>query len=98
MVRKQYIWSSISFLFRFIVPCFLGICAFIYFDGNLVASESLSLMPKYLKEILPFGFLGLVVAGMLAAFMSTHDSYLLCWSTIITNDIIEPLYLSLIHI
>ena len=92
MVRKQYIWSSISFLFRFIIPCFLGICAFIYFDGNLVANESLSLMPKYLKEILPFGFLGLVVAGMLAAFMSTHDSYLLCWSTIITNDIIEPLY------
>ena len=29
---------------------------------------------------------------MLSAFMSTHDSYLLCWSTIITNDIIEPLY------
>ena len=28
---------------------------------------------------------------MLAAFMSTHDSYLLCWSSIITNDIIEPL-------
>ena len=28
---------------------------------------------------------------MIAAFMSTHDSYLLCWSTIITNDIIEPI-------
>ena len=68
MVRKQYIWSSISFLFRFVIPCFLGICAFIYFDGNLVANESLSLMPKYLKEILPFGFLGLVVAGMLSCF------------------------------
>ena len=48
-------------------------------------------MPKYLNEILPVGVLGIVVAGMLAAFMSTHDSYLLCWSTIITNDIIEPL-------
>ena len=23
--------------------------------------------------------------------MSTHDSYLLCWSTIITNDIIDPI-------
>ena len=45
----------------------------------------------YLYEILPVGVLGVVVAGMLAAFMSTHDSYLLCWSTIITNDIIEPL-------
>ena len=32
-----------------------------------------------------------MVAAMLAAFMSTHDSYLLCWSTIITNDIIDPL-------
>ena len=48
-------------------------------------------MPKYLSAILPSGILGIVVAGMLAAFMSTHDSYLLCWSTIITNDIIEPL-------
>jgi len=28
---------------------------------------------------------------MLAAFMSTHDSYLLCWSTVITQDIIGPL-------
>ena len=90
MVRYQYMWSSISFLIRFIIPCFLGICAYIYFSGN-TDSNTLLLMPKYLYSILPVGVLGLVVAGMLAAFMSTHDSYLLCWSTIITNDIIEPL-------
>ena len=90
LVKKQYIWSSFSFLIRFIMPCFLGICAFIYFDGN-TNNQTLSLMPKYLNEILPVGVLGIVVAGMLAAFISTHDSYLLCWSTIITNDIIEPL-------
>ena len=90
LVKKQYIWSSFSFLIRFIIPCFLGICAFVYFDGN-VGNQSLALMPIYLREILPVGILGIVVAGMLAAFMSTHDSYLLCWSTIITNDIIEPL-------
>ena len=91
MVKLQYIWSSISFLSRFIIPCFLGICAFLYFDGNSNSYHTLSLMPMYLYEILPVGILGIVVAGMLAAFMSTHDSYLLCWSTIITNDIIEPL-------
>ena len=90
LVKKQYIWSSFSFLIRFIIPCFLGICAFVYFNGK-TGGQSLSLMPKYLAEILPVGILGIVVAGMLAAFMSTHDSYLLCWSTIITNDIIEPL-------
>ena len=90
LVKKQYIWSSFSFLIRFIIPCFLGICSFVYFNGD-VSNQSLALMPKYLSEILPVGILGIVVAGMLAAFMSTHDSYLLCWSTIITNDIVEPL-------
>ncbi len=91
LVKKQYLWSSFSFLIRFIIPCFLGICAFVYFNGN-VGEQSLALMPRFLAEILPVGILGIVVAGMLAAFMSTHDSYLLCWSTIITNDIIEPMY------
>ena len=88
-VKKQYLWSSISFLIRFMIPCFLGICAFIYFNGEV--SNSLIMMPEYLIEILPVGVLGITVAAMLAAFMSTHDSYLLCWSTIITNDIIDPL-------
>ncbi len=89
-VKKQYVWSSISFLIRFMIPCFIGICAFVYFDGTIVNTEK-TLMPEYLRNILPVGLLGLVTAGMLSAFMSTHDSYLLCWSTIITNDIIDPL-------
>ena len=92
-VKKQYIWSSISFLIRFMIPCFIGICAVVYYNVNpLLENDTLSLMPRYLSDILPIGLLGLVTAGMLSAFMSTHDSYLLCWSTIITNDIIEPLY------
>ena len=90
-VKKQYIWSSISFLIRFLIPSFLGICAFIYYQDKISDIDTLMLMPLFLSEILPVGLLGLVVAGMLSAFMSTHDSYLLCWSTIITNDIIEPM-------
>jgi SSS family solute:Na+ symporter len=27
---------------------------------------------------------------MLAAFMSTHDSYLLCWSSVLTQDVVAP--------
>lgn len=48
-------------------------------------------MPIFLAKILPSGFLGLIAAGMFAAFMSTHDSYLLSWSSVITQDIIAPL-------
>ena len=72
------------------IPCFIGICAVIYLDPGS-ETDTLTLMPEYLRKILPIGLLGLVTAGMLSAFMSTHDSYLLCWSTIITNDIIDPL-------
>jgi len=92
-VKKQYLWSSVSFLIRFMIPCFLGICAYVHFNGIAPESswEGLAMMPRYLSEILPMGLLGIMAAAMLAAFMSTHDSYLLCWSTIITNDIIDPL-------
>ena len=42
-------------------------------------------------EMLPVGVLGLLTAAMLAAFMSTHDSYLLCWASVIARDILAPL-------
>ena len=48
-------------------------------------------MPIFIAKVLPSGLIGLLTAGMLAAFMSTHDSYLLSWSSVITQDIIAPL-------
>ena len=47
-------------------------------------------MPIFLSQILPAGFIGIITAGMLAAFMSTHDSYLLCWSSVLTQDVVTP--------
>ena len=46
MVKEQYIWSSFSFLIRFIFPCFIGICAFIYYSGEF-QGNSLALLPRY---------------------------------------------------
>ena len=48
-------------------------------------------MPLALGKIVPSGLLGILVAGLMAAFMSTHDSYLLCWSSVISRDIVSPL-------
>ena len=48
-------------------------------------------MPVFLGRILPMGMIGLISAAMIAAFMSTHDSYLLCWSSVITQDVVAPL-------
>ena len=43
-VKKQYVWSSISFLIRFMIPCFIGICAVVYYNTNpLLENDTLSL-------------------------------------------------------
>jgi SSS family solute:Na+ symporter len=48
-------------------------------------------MPWMLAAVLPTGLLGLVVAGMLAASISTYAGYFLSWSSIIAQDIVGPL-------
>ena len=48
-------------------------------------------MPLMLGKVVPAGLLGLLVAGLMAAFMSTHDSYFLCWSSVIVRDVIDPI-------
>jgi SSS family solute:Na+ symporter len=103
VVKRTYALSSIGFLIRFLIPNFLGICAlaFVWRDpslrgvflppGGASSDVTLSAMPLFLGQVLPVGVIGLVGAGMLAAFMSTHDSYLLCWSSVLTQDVVAPL-------
>ncbi len=106
VVKRLYIWSSIGFMTRFIIPQFLGICALAYLwhepaareqlftaQGVIVDDSELTLqaMPVLLSRILPVGVIGLIGAGMLAAFMSTHDSYLLCWASVLVEDVVNPI-------
>ena len=46
--------------------------------------------PFLLSEILPVGLLGAFAALMLAAFISTHDTYLHSWGSIFIQDVIMP--------
>jgi SSS family solute:Na+ symporter len=132
VVKRLYVWSSIGFLIRNLLPNFLGICALVFLfqhtalkpeffepaKSNAKPADSaetspagqngdsaarppqwqvtkdsdmrLRAMPVLLSQILPVGLIGLVGAGMLAAFMSTHDSYLLCWSSVLVEDVVNP--------
>jgi len=103
VVKKLYVWSSIGFLIRFLLPYFFGICAFVFIvqraplrgiflpEGTEASSDIILMaMPVFLSQILPAGIIGIISAGMLAAFMSTHDSYLLCWSSVLTQDVVAP--------
>ncbi|MBT8484059.1 MAG: sodium:solute symporter [Phycisphaerales bacterium] len=46
--------------------------------------------PLALAALLPPGLLGLLCAAMLGAFISTHDTYLHSWGSILVQDVILP--------
>lgn len=91
--RRMYRRTAFYFVGRFLLPGLWGAAAFVYFSdhGGLPAGvNSLTAMPTYLATLLPVGVIGIVVAAMLAAEMSTDSGYLLTWATVIYNDIITP--------
>jgi SSS family solute:Na+ symporter len=91
--RRMYRRTAFYFVGRFGLPGLWGAAALVYFTGKggLPAGlDSLTAMPAYLGTLLPVGVIGVVVAGMLAAEMSTDSGYLLTWATVIYNDLISP--------
>jgi SSS family solute:Na+ symporter len=104
--RRTFFLGAPGFFARFAVPALWGITAFVFInqhpelkdyfgfgsDGTAhAAAHSSQAMPLLIGKIVPTGMLGLLVAGLMAAFMSTHDSYLLAWASIVSQDIIAPL-------
>ena len=85
VAKKVFFWTGFTFAGRAMIPMFWGVAALAFFGPGL---PSASAMPKLLGAVVPPGFLGLLVAGMLAASMSTYSAYLLAWSSVLTRDVI----------
>ncbi len=83
--KKIYLWSSLMFLSRAILPVFWGIMALAYLGSSI---DSLEALPLLIIKLLPKGVLGLLLAALLAASMSTYSSYLLSWSSVVSQDLI----------
>jgi Na+/proline symporter len=101
-VRPAYLISSVIFLSRMLIPAFLGVLAFCYFtlpglgpgalleghgqDADLVAT------PLMLGHAMPAPLLAFLAVAMFASFMSTQDSYLFCWASILSRDVLGPVF------
>jgi len=85
--RKIYTRTSFFFVCRFLIPGLWGIAALAAL-GHV--DNSLHAMPVYLGTVVPAGLMGLLIAAMLAADMSTDSSYMLTWGSVIYNDILAP--------
>ncbi|MBN1278964.1 MAG: sodium:solute symporter family protein [Chlorobium sp.] len=68
---------------------FLGMCARVFFPD----AEPETALPMLIRDILPAGVTGLVIAAYFSAIMSTADSCLVASSGNFTIDIIKKLFL-----
>lgn len=85
--KKMFSLTSILFVGRAVLPIFWGIAALAFFGMRMNHKNA---MAHLLANILPHGLLGMMVAGMLAASLSTYSGYLLAWSSIISQDVVTP--------
>lgn len=97
--RKVFAGTAFFFVCRWVIPGLWGIAALAMIEPAIVGKiglqfgeqdGSLFAMPYLLSQIVPAGMMGLLVAAMLAADMSTDSSYMLTWASVIYNDILAP--------
>lgn len=89
--QRIYMGTAFFFVCRFLIPGIWGIAALATLTPAEVGQNTLHAMPKFLATFLPAGMMGLVIAAMLAADMSTESAYMLTWGSVIYNDIMAPL-------
>lgn len=89
--RQIYTRTSVYFICRFLIPAIWGIAALATLSTEATETNTLNAMPRMLSATVPVGLMGLLIAAMLAADMSTDAAYMLTWSSVIYNDILAPL-------
>jgi SSS family solute:Na+ symporter len=87
--RKAIVVSGIVVLLQFVLFLFVGLGLYAYYGGRTfpVADE---IFPRFIVEGLPPGISGLIVAGILAAMMSTVSSSLNSLASATTHDLYAP--------
>lgn len=95
VARRMFWIQGLTMVGRAVLPMFWGAAAFVWVHlpsyTGLYANDGRFAMPEMISQLLPPVIAGFLMAGMLAAFMSTHDSYLLSWSAVIVRDVISPI-------
>jgi len=87
---KVYKGTSFFFVCRFLIPGIWGIAALATLPAAVAGGNTLHAMPIFLSGFVPVGLMGILVAAMLAADMSTDSSYMITWGGVIYNDILAP--------
>ncbi len=90
-IKRSLLSSAIIMNVMYLLMLFIGTILFVYYDG-IAFETSNEIMIGYILENLPVGVLGLIIAAVFAAAMSSVDSLLNSMTTVFTKDIYEKYF------
>ena len=88
--RKALIGDAVIVLVQFALFLAIGLGMFVYFGGREFAAPD-EVFPQFVIDVFPSGLAGLMIAGILAAAMSTLASSINALASSTTHDIYAPL-------
>ena len=92
-IKKSGVLSSVAMQMIYWFCIFLGVVLFIFYQSNeskLDFSNTNLIMTDFMLHYIPTGLLGVLVAALFAAAMSSIDSILNSATAVFTKDIYEP--------
>jgi SSS family transporter len=88
--QRAIVGSAVLVFLQFTLFLFVGAALFVHYGGRTFATPD-EIFPRFILESFPAGLSGLIVAGILAAMMSTVSSSLNSLSSALANDVWAPL-------
>lgn len=86
--QKALITSGFVVFLQFAMFLFVGSLLFIFFNGQQMKSDEV--FPKFIISYMPTGISGIIIAGLLAAAMSTLSGSISALSSTLVEDIYKP--------
>ena len=92
--RKALVGSGLIIVVQFAVFLVLGLLLYGHYQGASVADLGLlrsdEIFPKFIIEGLPAGFSGIIIAGLLAAALSTLSGSMSSMASSVVMDLLKP--------
>jgi len=86
--KKALITSGFIVFMQFAMFLFIGSMLFTFFGGEQMKSDEV--FPKFIINFMPSGISGIIIAGLLAAAMSTLSGSISALSSTLVEDIYKP--------
>ncbi|MCI0448176.1 MAG: sodium:solute symporter [Chlorobi bacterium] len=86
--KKALITSGFIVFLQFAMFLFIGSMLFIFFGGEQMKSDEV--FPRFIINFMPSGISGIIIAGLLAAAMSTLSGSISALSSTLVEDIYKP--------